>query len=65
MIAHTYMQIDPALMHAPDAEKIGIALARREFYDLTHSQSQRDEWQRAFWRQLLIYVLPGDFRDIN
>lgn len=66
MIVPRNVQINEAnLLGAADTQKIAIALAYREFFDFTNSQSLRDEWARAFWRHLFDYTTPGDFHDLN
>lgn len=53
----TCTQIDTAaVLAAAHSEKVAIALAWREHFNPTVSQPQRDEWARAFFRQLMPYI---------
>jgi hypothetical protein len=45
-----------ALLSAAPAAKIATALAWREHFKPINSQSQRDEWARAFCRHTLHYI---------
>jgi hypothetical protein len=45
-----------ALMRAEPAEKISVVLAWQEHFKPINSQSQRDEWARAFGRKMMAYL---------
>ena len=45
-----------ALLRAPHAEKVAVTLAWNEHCNLNNGQTQRDEWARAFCRQVLMYL---------
>jgi hypothetical protein len=45
-----------ALLSAEPAAKIATALAWREALELSNTQSQRDEWARAYGRHMMAYL---------
>ena len=47
---------DALQQRATDAEKAAIAIAWRELHDPKNPQSQRDEWSRAFGRQIMDFL---------
>jgi hypothetical protein len=45
-----------ALLRAEPAQTISVALAWNEHFKPNNSQSQRDEWARAFGRHMLDFL---------
>lgn len=56
MITFDTMLDTAALLRAPHAEKLAVTLAWNEHCNLNNSPSQRDEWARAFGRQVMPYL---------